>query len=260
MANSVTLVDVHCHLESELYAGKLDEIIAGARRAGLAKLITASITPGQWDFSRSLAEKYPEVEYALGVHPWYIREGDFAAVDGLPEAAMRGAVAIGEAGLDKKVEHPPFETQLRLFTRQIIVARELNLPLVIHCRGAYYELLTCIKQAGLPEAGGVVHSFSGSVEIAEELMRHGLSFSMGGVLTYRNSKKRSEVVKRIYPDHFMLETDSPDIPPVEARNGLHVPANIIYNLRAASEILGKPEEEVAETTTNNASRMFRLGL
>lgn len=254
------IVDVHCHLESSLYEGKLDDIVAEARRAGLVKLITASITPGEWEFSRSLAERYAEVEYALGVHPWYIREGDFAAVDGLPEAAMRGAVAIGEVGLDRKVEHPPFDVQLRLFTRQIIVARELNLPLVIHCRGAYYELLTCVKQVGLPEAGGVVHSFSGSVEIAEELIGHGLSFSMGGVLTYRNSKKRSEVVKRIYPDHFMLETDSPDIPPVEARNRLHVPANIIYNLRAASEILGEPEEKIAASTTENASRMFRLGL
>ena len=98
------------------------------------------------------------------------------------------------------------------------------------------------------------------VEIADELVKLGISFSMGGVLTYRNSRKRSEVVKRIYPDHFMLETDSPDIPPVEARGGLHVPANIIHNLKAASEILGVSEEKVAERTTENASRMFNLGL
>lgn len=254
------LVDVHCHLESSLYEGKLDAIIADARRAGLAKLITASITPGEWELSRSLAERYPEVEFALGVHPWYIREGDFAAMDTLPEAAMRGAVAIGEAGLDKKVERPAFDIQLRIFTQQVIIARELNLPLVIHCRGAYYELLACLRQAGLPEAGGLVHSFSGSVEIAEELMAEGLSFSMGGVLTYRNSRKRSEVLKRIYPDRFMLETDSPDIPPVEARGVLHVPANIVYNLRAASEILGVSEEKIAELTTENAFRMFKLGV
>lgn len=254
------LVDVHCHLESSLYEGKLDEIVGEAKGAGLVKLITASITPGEWDLSRSLAERFPEVEFALGVHPWYIRESDFAAIDSLPEAALRGAVAIGEVGLDRKVENPPFDTQLRLFTRQMIIARELNLPLVIHCRGAYYELLACIRQVGLPESGGVVHSFSGSVEIARELIAQGISFSMGGVLTYRNSKKRSEVLKRIYPDHFMLETDSPDIPPVEARGKLHVPANIIHNLRAASEILGISEEKIAEGTTNNASRMFKLGL
>jgi len=253
------LVDVHCHLESDLYEGKLDSIVEGATAAGLVRMITCAITPGQWELSRSLAERYPSVAYALGVHPWYIRESDFAAVDALPEAALRGAVAIGEAGLDRKVKTPSFDVQLRIFTRQLIIARELNLPVILHCRGAYNELITCLRQAGLPEAGGIIHSFSGSLEIAEELMKLGMSFSMGGVLTYRNSKKRSEVLKRIYPDHFMLETDSPDIPPVETRGTLHVPANIIYNLRAAAEILGEPEEKIAERTTDNAFRLFNLG-
>ncbi len=254
------IVDVHCHLESSLYEGKLDGIVADARSAGIVKLITSSITPGEWELSRSLAARYDMVEYSLGVHPWYIRESDFAAVDTLPEAAMRGAVAIGEAGLDKKISNPPFDTQLRIFTRQVIIARQLNLPLIIHCRGAYYELITCLKQAGVPSPGGVVHSFSGSVEIAEELIKLGISFSMGGVLTYRNSKKRNEVVRRIYPDHFMLETDSPDIPPVEAKDSLHVPSNITWNLRAASEILSVSEEKIAERTTQNASRIFNLDL
>ena len=252
------IVDVHCHLESSLYKGKLDGIIEDARRAGIVKLITSSITPGEWGLSRAIAEQYDCVEYSLGIHPWYVRDSDFAAVDSLPEAAMSGAVAIGETGLDKKVDRPPFDIQLRIFTRQVIIARQLDLPLIIHCRGAYYELITCLKQAGVPRAGGVVHSFSGSLEIAEDLIKLGISFSMGGVLTYRNSKKRNEVVRRIYPDHFMLETDSPDIPPVEAKDNLHVPANIIWNLRAASEILSVPEEKIAEKTTQNASRIFKL--
>ncbi len=253
------LVDVHCHLESGLYEGRLDSIIEEAEAAGLVKLITCAITPGQWELSRSLGERYPSVAYALGVHPWYIRESDFDALESLPEAALRGAVAIGEAGLDRKVETPHFDVQLRLLTRQLIIARQLNLPVILHCRGAYNELITCLRHVGLPESGGIIHSFSGSLEIANELMRLGMSFSMGGVLTYRNSKKRNEVLKRIYPDHFMLETDSPDIPPVEVKGALHVPANILYNLRAAAEILGEPEEKIAEKTTSNAFSMFHLG-
>lgn len=252
------LVDVHCHLESNLYDGMLDTIIAEARKVKLAKLITASVVPEEWEKSRSIAESYEEAEYALGIHPWYVREEHTAKIDELVEHASRGAIAIGEIGLDKKVPMPPFELQLRLFTQQLIVARELNLPVIVHCRGAYNELLICIKQIGIPRAGGIVHSFSGSTEIAGELIKHGFSFSMGGVLTYRNSKKRSEVLRSIYPDYFMLETDSPDIPPLEAKGKLHTPENILYNLRAAAEILAVSEEKIADATTHNAYRMFKF--
>ncbi len=254
------LVDVHCHLESDLYNGKLDEIISEARNAGLVKLITSSVVPDEWSKSQSIAESYEEVEFALGIHPWYVRELHTAQIDKLVECTSRGAIAIGEIGLDKKVPLPPFELQLRLFTHQLIVAKELNLPIIVHCRGAYNELLVCLKEIGMPAAGGIVHSFSGSVEIAGELCTHGFSFSMGGVLTYRNSKKRHDVLKYIYPEHFMLETDSPDIPPVEAKGRLHTPSNILYNLKAASQILGVSEEKIADATTQNAYRMFTLNL
>ena len=104
--------------------------------------------------------------------------------------------------------------------------------------------------------GGIVHNFNGSAELAEDLIRHGLSFSLGGILTYRDSKKRALMLKKIWPDHFLLETDSPDIPPSEKKGEVNEPANIQYNLRAASEILGVPEEIIAEKTTENAKRIF----
>ncbi|MCX7679762.1 MAG: TatD family hydrolase [Spirochaetes bacterium] len=252
------LVDVHCHLESELYDGKLDEIIRDAQKAGIIKLVTSSVIPEEWEKSRCIADSYDAVEYAIGIHPWYVHEKHIAKIDDLVAHTSRGAIAIGEIGLDKKILTPPIDIQLRLFIHQLIVAKELNLPIIMHCRGAFNELFACIKQVGVPAAGGIVHSFSGNLEIAAELIKHGLSFSMGGVLTYRNSKKRHEVLRFIYPDHFMLETDSPDIPPVEAKNKLHTPANILYNLRAAAEILGVPEEKIAEATTNNAINLFKF--
>jgi TatD DNase family protein len=252
------LVDVHCHLESHLYEGKLDDIVREARECGLVKIITSAITPDEWDISRQIAEQFDIVAYSIGIHPWYVKPIDLDSIDSLVEHSLKGAIAIGEVGLDKKVATPDFELQLRMFTRQLIAARELELPLIVHCRGAYNELITCFKHIGVSEAGGIVHSFSGSPEIAEELIKYGFGFSMGGVLTYRNSKKRQEVLRFIYPEHFMLETDSPDIPPVEAKGTLHTPANIRYNLRAASEILGISEEKIAETTTENAFRMFKL--
>ena len=258
--NDVRLVDVHCHLESELFAGGLDSIIAGARKVGIARLITSSIVPEEWALSESIARRYEEVEFALGIHPWYGREGDEERIDGLFQARERGAVAIGEIGLDKKTETVPLELQKRLFGRQIAIARETGLPVIVHCRGAFDELRVIVKKIGLPAAGGVIHSFSGSVEIAAELMKFGFSFSFGGALTYRNSRKKEAVLNAVFPDRFMLETDSPDIPPVEAKGRPNVPANILYNLKAASEILGVSEEKIAEASTANAARTFGLTL
>ncbi|MBN2309550.1 MAG: TatD family hydrolase, partial [Candidatus Hydrogenedentes bacterium] len=248
----------HCHLESEEFADSLESVLDAARLAGVAALVTCSIVPEQWAVSRALAGRFPEVYCALGVHPWYAREEHLSALDGLRDARGLGAVAIGEIGLDRKIEAPPFAFQRKVFETQLGIANEIGLPVIVHCRGAFNELIESVKAVGPPKAGGVVHAFSGSVEVAEELMPLGFSFSMGGTLTYRNSKKRHRTLKRIYPGHFLFETDSPDIPPVEARGVPNTPANILYALRAAVEILEEPAEAIAEATTRNAVRLFGL--
>ncbi len=252
------LVDCHCHLESDFFKDRLDGIIEGARQAGVVKLLTSSITPDEWPLSRAIANRYKEVEFALGVHPWYCRKEDLEKIGELANAAADGAVAIGEIGLDKKSPHVGLELQKSLFEAQLKIAREIDLPVVIHCRGAFDELLHYFKRIGLPRRGGIIHSFSGSVEIAAEYARYGASFSFGGAITFRNSKRKAAVLKHVYPERIVLETDSPDIPPVEAREMPNVPANILYALRAAAEILGVGEEQIAETTTLNAARIFNL--
>ena len=253
------LVDCHCHLESDFFRDRLDDIIEGARSAGIVKLITSSITPEEWPLSREIAGRYGEVEFALGVHPWYCREEDLEDIERLENAAREGAVAIGEIGLDKKSPHVPLELQKRIFEAQLKIARDIDLPVIIHCRGAFDELLHYFKRIGLPRRGGIIHSFSGSVEIAREYARFGASFSFGGAITFRNSTKKAAVLKHVYPERMVLETDSPDIPPVESRDMPNLPSNIVYVLHAAAEILGVGEERIAETTTLNALRIFNLG-
>lgn len=250
------LIDAHCHLESDAFAGRLDEIVADARRAGVVRLITASIVPEQWPISADIAHRYPEVECAWGVHPWYIRDEQEAALMGLGEARSQGVCAIGEIGLDRKTEVVSMDLQTRFFEKQLRIAKDLDLPVVIHCRGAFDLLLKYVRKIGIASSGGIVHNYSGSAELAHQLSAHGLSFSLGGVLTYRNSRKKREVLQAIYPDRFLLETDSPDIPPVDAPERPNVPANIPHNLRAAAELLGEPEERIAEATTENATRVF----
>lgn len=250
------LVDCHCHLESEQFGDGLDAVLDAARKVGVVRFVTASITPEQWPVSRALAARYPDVAFAPGVHPWYVRPEHLEALAELRQAADWGACALGEIGLDRKVVSPSFELQEAAFERQLAIAYELRLAVVMHCRGAFGDLLRLLKRFGRLAGGGIVHNFSGSAELVHDIVGYGLSVSLGGTLTYRNSRKKQDVLRAAYPEHLVLETDSPDLPPVEKPERPNVPANILYALRAASELLGETEERVAEQTTGNALRIF----
>lgn len=251
------LVDSHCHLEAPEFENNLSGIINDAVHAGIVKLITSSVTAGEWGKSRLIHEKFHHVEYSIGIHPWYVSDSDMDIKSMLEKEKGKGEIAIGEIGLDRKIIAPCFDLQRQIFELQLQYAVDTNTPVIIHCRAAFNELIESINRIGMPSRGGIIHAYSGSPELTELLIRKGLSFSMGSTLTYRNSKKRADVLRRIYPDHFLLETDSPDIPPVNTLKP-NIPANILLNLRAASEILGLPEEKVADSTTANAMRIFRL--
>ncbi len=253
------LIDVHCHLEAPEFSGIIDSVIADSEKAGIVKLITSSVTYEEWNLSKSISEKFKAVEFSIGIHPWYVSEKDLDIRKKLEAASGLGAIAVGEIGLDKKIETPPFDLQQKIFEEQMKYAVDVNIPVVIHCRGAFNELIESINRTGIPARGGIIHAFSGSREIAEVLIKKGLSFSIGGTLTYKLSKKKAEAMKVIYPGYFLLETDSPDIPPA-GKEKPNVPANILLNLSAASEITGRPEDEIARVTTENASRIFRLNI
>ena len=258
--NSMRLIDVHCHLESDLYKYNLDEIIRESNEAGIIKLITSSIIPEQWPLSQQISEKYESVEFALGIHPWYIKKEYYHLLSGLNNISSTGACAIGEIGLDKKIDKTDFELQINFFETQLEIAGNAGIPVIVHCRGAYNELIEILKKFNNSKISGIIHSFSGNAEIAKILIKYNFSFSFGGALTYRNSKKKQEALKIIYPDYFLLETDSPDIPPVELNGGTNFPKHIHYNLLAASEIIGLPAEEIAETSVLNASEIFRFNI
>ncbi len=257
--DNLKLVDSHCHLEAPEFNDTIDSVIDCAVKSGIVKLITSSVTCSEWERSKLIHDRFSQVEFTIGVHPWYVSEQDRGIKSMLDSASGMGAVAVGEIGLDMKIETPSFELQREIFELQLQYAVDSDIPVVIHCRGAFNELIETINRTGIPRSGGLIHAYSGSPELTEILIKKGLSFSMGGTLTYKNSRKRSDVLKRIYPDYFLLETDSPDIPPVNTLKP-NVPSNILLNLKAASDILGVPEEKIAETTTANAEKLFGLKL
>lgn len=252
------LIDVHCHLESEYFRGNISETVSRAARAGVEKIITNSICPDGWQLSRSIAAAHQEVEFALGIHPWYIKDDHYESLDEMPSMLESGAIAVGEIGLDRRIEYPPFDLQVKFFARQLGIAKEMNLPVIVHCRSAFDDLAGIVRKQGLPESGGVIHAFSGSMETAAEMIQLGFSFSVGGAMTWRLSNKRKGGIKFIYPDYFLLETDSPDFLPIGLMGNYNEPANLILNLRAASVILGEDETSIAEISTRNAERIFKF--
>jgi TatD DNase family protein len=220
-------------------------------------MINAATEPSDWNACRALKEKYLSCEYALGIHPWYIGNDAESFLQGLSPSDFTGACAIGEIGLDKKFNRVDFALQMKIFRMQVELARDCNLPVMLHCVAAFAELVSELKRCPLKQ-GGVLHNFNGSAELAKDLSRYGLFFSLGGTLTYRDSRKRTELLTYIYPSLFMLETDSPDIPPAEKKGMINEPSFIRYNLTAAAEMLCIAEEDIAAVTTENAVALFAL--
>lgn len=251
------LVDAHCHLAADELAGVLPGALAAAYDAGIVALITNATSPADWDAQCTVAAAHPQVRFAWGIHPWWVGEDSLDALERLRGAREAGAVAIGEIGLDGKID-TPMELQEEVFAAQLDVADEIGLPVVIHARGAYDRIQRVLHDRGPLQHGGIVHAFSASAQIAEDLIAHGLSFTMGASLSYRPSKKRRAVLEVIWPDHLMLETDCPDMPPAQVAEGPNVPANILYNLRGLLAYVDATPEEAAAITTRNAARVFRL--
>ena len=192
---------------------------------------------------------------ALGIHPWYIPDDAEEFLSALSDTDFLGASAIGEIGLDTADEKIPLERQIRVFEAQLALAEAMRLPSVVHCRGAFSELMQCAERIGISR-GAVIHAFNGSAELAKDLGRRGFSFSFGGVLTFKDSQKRAAMLRSVYPERFLVETDSPDIPVAGRKGERNEPARIVDIIEAAASILGEPEERVAETAFSNAKRLF----
>ncbi|HOK92178.1 MAG TPA: TatD family hydrolase, partial [Spirochaetota bacterium] len=169
------IVDAHCHLESPELKDDLHKLLNDAYIEGVVKIITSSVTIDEWYISKDISKNFPEVEYTVGVHPWYVKDSHFDIYKKLGEfyTENRDLIAIGEIGLDKKIDSPPFYLQQMIFEEQMKFAVDVNLPVIIHCRGAFNELTESLKKVGMPKRGGIIHAFSGSVDIALTFIKKG---------------------------------------------------------------------------------------
>jgi len=178
-------------------------------------------------------------------------------VDRLRPFAARG-VAIGEIGLDYLITAVTRERQQAAFRAQLRLALEMQLPVLIHCRKAFQDLLTILREEHAERVGGVMHAFSGSPEIATECIKLGFLISISGTVTYANAVRPLEIVRQIPLDYLVLETDAPDMTPEPYRGRSNEPAFLIETARKVAEIKGISVEEIARVTTANARRLFRI--
>lgn len=256
----IFLVDTHCHIDGAEYDRDREEMIARAGRAGVRLLVNMGDSLESSRRSVKLAARYKNVYTGVGVHPE--EAFPFTQADDDRLAAWAGetrVVAVGEIGLDYYWEKDQDKRRLQrdIFIRQLALARDLNLPVCIHDREAHGDLLKILQTEG-KENRGVVHCFSGSLEMARELLKLGWYLGVDGPVTYKNAKKGLEVVREIPLDRLLLETDSPYLTPHPYRGRRNEPGLVRLVAEKTAELREIPLAELAAQTTRNAREIYGL--
>ena len=250
----MTLFDTHAHYDDEAFDADRDAVLAAFD--GL--VIDPGCTLASSQAAVDLAARHTHVYAAVGIHPENC--GDFVPehMDALRQLAREPkVVAIGEIGLDYYWEqNPPREWQQEVFRAQLALAQELGLPVIVHDRDAHADCLAIVKE--FPQVRGVFHCFSGSVEIAQELIKRGWYLGFDGPLTYKNAKKTVEVAKIVPLDRVLLETDSPYMAPVPVRGTRNDSRNVSHIAAKFAEIRGMSTDEIIALTNENGRRFFGM--
>ena len=239
---------------------RLITIVIKSLHALEQKGLTAFVIPGvkkaSWRALIQLCEKYDDAYYALGLHPMFIREHQLDDVQALQICIESSQpIAVGEIGLDFYDRSLEPDKQLNLFEKQLKLACEVELPVILHVRKAHEEVLACLKK--YPVNGGIVHAFNGSLQQAKRYMAYDFKFGFGGMLTYVRSSKLRKLAKELPLESIVLETDSPDMT-VEAHRGeRNSPEFLPDCLAALADVCELPMAEVAEQTTLNAYTVFK---
>ncbi|MCG2720992.1 MAG: TatD family nuclease-associated radical SAM protein [Thermodesulfovibrionales bacterium] len=286
--SSLSLIDTHCHLEIDAFDPDREAVIQRAKDAGIAALITIGSDMAGNIGGLDLAEKYDFIYSSVGFHPHDAKdftEEIFKKIKGwvtsrysaltkdmppanlpldkeigpLGKGGMGGGkvVAIGEIGLDYHYDNSPRDIQRQVFRKQLHLAKEINLPVIIHSREAQKDTLDIVKESGIKK--GVFHCFSGDLEMAKKVIAMGFHISIAGPVTFRKSLTLQEVAKAVPDEYLLIETDAPYLTPEPYRGRRNEPAYIVHTAQAIAKIRNVTLEDIARITTLNARRLFHIG-
>ena len=254
------LIDSHAHLDGEKFEDDRAAVIERALAAGVVKIITMGDSLESSARSAALAERFDPVYAAVGIHPEEAQPMTAATDDQLAAwAAQEKVVAIGEIGLDYYWEKDEEKRALQraIFVRQLDLARQLRLPVCIHDREAHGDMLKILKTEGRG-LRGVLHCYSGSWEMAAELLKGDWYFGIDGPLTYKNPAKLPEIVQRLPAERILVETDSPYLSPMPFRGRRNEPAHVLYVAKKAAELRGESLEAFARATRENTRELYGI--
>ena len=251
------LVDSHCHLDFPELADNLDAVFELMHANQVERALCVSVTLEDFPRVRKLAETYPNLHASVGVHPDY--EGVAVTVEQLVALANHlRVVAVGETGLDYFRLKGDLEWQRERFRTHIRAARECGKPLIIHTRAAAEDTLRIMREEGAREAGGVMHCFTESWEVAEAAMEMGFYISFSGIVTFKNAKALKEVAQRVPLESMLVETGAPCLAPLPHRGKTNQPGYVKHVAIEIARLKGVTLEQVAQQTTNNYHRLFNI--
>jgi TatD DNase family protein len=252
------IFDTHAHYDDEQFDEDREELLSQMAAAGIGTIVNVGAGIHSSQTTLDLAHRYPFIYAAVGVHPDEVGTLTGEDITWLKSVCSDPkVVAVGEIGLDYYWNESDPEIQKRWFIRQLGLAREVKLPVIIHSRDAAQDTLEIMKAHGR-DLGGVIHCFSYSVEIAREYLNMDYYLGIGGVLTFKNARKLKEVVEYAPMDRIVLETDCPYLAPVPNRGKRNSSMNLPYVVDAIAEIKDIPAEEVIRITEENAKKMYRM--
>ena len=254
-----TYSDSHVHLTFDRFDADRDAVIARARDAGVARMISVSSYLGDAELCADLAARYSFIHFTAGVHPHEAKSWNDGVARALREVAQRPkSVAIGEIGLDYHYDHSPRDVQRAVFREQIAMARDLGLPIVIHTREAWNDTFSILEQERAGAIGGVFHCFSGGPDEARRCLDLGFYLSFAGPITFRNPGRLPEAAAGTPLDRLLIETDAPFLTPHPHRGQRNEPSHVVLVAERIAALRGVTAGEIGEATTRNLETLFRL--
>jgi len=252
------LIDSHCHLDFPDFAAELDAVVARARAAGIARMVTISTRVKRQPEVLAIADRFADVFCSVGTHPYYAHEElDVTAADLVARARGAKVVALGEAGLDYHYDNSPRDAQEHGFRTHIAAARQTGLPLVIHSREADDDTAKILEdETGKGAFPAVLHCFTGGPDLARCAIALGHFISFTGILTFKNSDALRAIAADLPADRILVETDAPYLAPGKFRGKRNEPAYVVETAKVLAEARGVSLDEIAQQTTANFFSLF----